>query len=304
MSTPRLSICIVTYQSGPYLAKCLASIYASPPEAKFEIIVVDNHSQDGTMEMLHADYPQVTVIRNPENLGYTTPMNQAFRAGQGEFLLQLNPDTIIPPGTLDRLIDFMDNHPEAGICGPKVLNPDGTLQPQCRRGESRPLAVIGYFSGLYRLFPQSKRLGGYLLTYLAEDETNEVAGVSGSCMLVRREMAAEIGFLDEQFFAYQEDADYCFRARAAGWKVYYYPEAKITHYGGQGGSRVEPYRSIREWHRSYWLYYRKNFAGDYPAIFNAFYYGLMGVKLAWALGMNFLQRGKFAPPQAETSEPP
>jgi GT2 family glycosyltransferase len=294
VSEVRLSICIVTYRSRPFLERCLESVFANPAAGGFEVIVVDNQSEDGTVEMLQEGYPQVALVRNPANLGYTAPMNQALRLGQGDFLLQLNPDTLVPPGALDRLLAFMDIHPKAGICGPKVLNPDGSMQAQCRRGESRPLAVISYFLGLHRLFPKSKALGGYLLNYLDEDETGEVAGVSGSCMLVRRELMEEIGYLDEQFFAYQEDADYCFRARRAGWKVFYVPEAQITHYGGRGGSGVDPYRSIVEWHRSYWRYYRKNLSQDYPALFNGFYYGLMGVKLVWALGLNALRRGKFA----------
>ena len=303
MSGTRLSICIVTYRSRPFLAGCLESIFANPPAGEFEVIVVDNGSEDGTAEMVEEGYPQVALIRNPSNLGYTTPMNQALRRGQGDFLLQLNPDTLVLPRSLDRLLAFMDGHPGAGICGPKVLNPDGTMQAQCRRGESRPLAVISYFLGLHRLFPRSPTFGGYLLNYLDEDEEGEVAGVSGSCMLIRRELVDEIGYLDEGFFAYQEDADFCFRARKAGWKVYYVPEAQITHYGGLGGSGVDPYRSIVEWHRSYWRYYRKNLAGDYPPLFNGLYYGLMGLKLLLALGLNLVRRGKFARPAEEARGP-
>jgi len=127
-----------------------------------------------------------------------------------------------------------------------------------------------------------------------ENETHPVAGVSGSCMLVRREVVHSIGYLDEQFFAYQEDADYCFQARQAGWQVFYYPQAQIIHYGGMGGSRVQPYRSILEWHRSYFLYYRKNLARDYFFLLNWFYYLAMGAKLLFSLGMNFVRKEKFA----------
>lgn len=303
MKWVRLSICIVTYQSCAYLAKCLESIYANPPEGTFEIIVVDNHSTDGTLEMLEAEYPQVQLIQNPANLGYTRPNNQALHRSSGRYLMLLNPDTLVLPQTLNQLISFLEKHSKVGICGPKVLNPDGSLQPQCRRGESTPLAVISYFLGLYRLFPNSSLLGGYLLNYMDEDETHEVAGVSGSCMLIRREILEQIGYLDEQFFAYQEDADYCFRTRQAGWQVFYVPDAKIIHYGGQGGSRVHPYRSIIEWHRSYWRYYRKNLAREYPALFNGIYYGLMALKLVWALAMNLMRRGKFVPTDSDPQNP-
>jgi GT2 family glycosyltransferase len=295
MSIPTLSICIVTYQARDYLKRCLDSIHEGQHWLdKLEIIVVDNASIDGTVEMIKGDFPQVHVIENLENRGFSASMNQALRIAHGRFLLLLNPDTIVFPATFDHLIHFIEAHPEAGIYGPKVLNPDGTLQKPCRRGESRPWAVISYFTGLSRLFPKSKFFSEYLMSYLDEDETHEVAGISGSCMLIRCEVVDQIGLLDERFFAYQEDADYCFRARQAGWKVFYVPAAKIIHYGGLGGSHVHPYRSTIEWHRSYWLYYRKNLAKDYFSLFNWIYYMLMGVKLLVALVQNFLHIGKFS----------
>jgi GT2 family glycosyltransferase len=187
----------------------------------------------------------------------------------------------------------MDHHPEVGIVGPKVLNPDGSLQKPCRRGDSRPWAVISYFSGLSKLFPDRAFFNRYLLTHLDEDETYPVDGVSGSCMLLRREVIDTIGYFDEAFFAYQEDADYCLRTRQAAWKVYYYPEATITHFGGQGGSRVQPVRSIIVWHQSYFIYYRKHFAKDYFFLLNWLYYAAMGLKLIFALLKNALSRQAF-----------
>lgn len=289
-----LSICIVTYQARDYLRDCLNSLYAHAPNGEYEIIVVDNHSTDGTIETLECQFPQVQLIKNPTNNGFTAPMNQALRQAQGQYLLQLNPDTIVHDQALNQLIQFMQSHPKVGICGPKVLNTDGSLQKPCRRGESTPWAVITYFLGLSSLFPKSKLFGGYLMNYLDEDEINEVDGVAGSCMLLRREVIDQIGYLDERFFAYQEDADFCFQARQAGWKVYYVPTAQITHYGGQGGSRVQPYRSIFEWHRSYWLYYRKNLAANYFFLLNWLYYLAMLVKLALALLSNLVRKEKFA----------
>jgi hypothetical protein len=294
VSAITLSICIVSYQACGYLRQCLDSIESNPPKADYEVIVVDNASTDGTVEMLGAEFPSVHVIRNPANAGFTLPMNQALRQASGAFLLLLNPDTLVHPGAFDHLLIFMDAHPEAGICGPKVLNTDGTLQKPCRRGESTPWAVITYFLGLPTIFPKSKFFGGYLLNYLDEDKVHTVAGVAGSCMLVRRAVVDQIGYLDERFFAWQEDADYCFRARQSGWKVYYVPSAQITHYGGEGGSRVQPYRSIYEWHRSYYLYYRKNLASNYFFLFNGVYYLLMLLKLGLSLLANLMRREKVA----------
>ena len=314
-----LSICITTLNACTYLRNCLQSIreqssylhwvnagsstteeLLGQPKAgqklDFELIIVDNGSKDDTVRMLQAEYPAAILILNDKNEGFTRPINQSLHQSKGRYMLVLNPDTIVMPGALNDLVGFMDAHPEVGICGPKVLNRDGTLQKACRRGVSRPWAAFSYFSGLSSLFPHSKLFGGYLLNYLDEDTVHEVDGVSGSCMLIRRQVVEQVGFFDERFFAYQEDADYCFQVKQASWKVVYLPTAQIVHFGGQGGSRVQPYRSIFEWHRSYYLYYRKNLARDYFFLFNWFYYLLMGFKLVLALAANTLRTDKYAGP--------
>jgi GT2 family glycosyltransferase len=287
-----VSICIVTYHARDFLRDSLRSIYAAVDSISFEIIVVDNHSEDGTLDMLRKEFPEVQLLINQQNTGYTRPNNQAIRVSQGRTILLINPDTLVEPNTITELVSFLDIHPEVGIVGPKVLNRDGTLQKQCRRSEARPWDSICYFSGLSRLFPHDKRFAGYLMTYLDEDLTHEAEAVSGSCMLIRREVIDQVGYLDENFFAYQEDTDYCRRTRLAGWKVYYNPSAQIIHYGGEGGSKVQPYRAILEWHRSYYLYYRKHFAKDYPVIFSVVYYFGMLIKLGLTLSVNLLRKNK------------
>ena len=294
MNEPTLSIGIVTYKVRDLLKDCLDSIYQHPPAASFEIIVVDNHSEDGTVEMLRETYPQVRVVENAGNEGYTRPMNQALKLGSGKYLVQLNPDTLVNPGAFDCLVEFLDTHPEAGIATPKVLNRDGSLQKQCRRSAARPWDAITYFSGLSKRYPRSKVFARYLMTYLDENEVNEVEAVSGSCMFIRRAVVAQIGYLDEMYFAYQEDTDFCFRARQAGWKIYYVPQAEIIHFGGQGGSKVEVYHSIYQWHRSYYLYYRTHLARDYFFLLNWMFYAGMGVKLLLNLAATFLRKEKFA----------
>ncbi len=292
-----LSLCIVTCNAREMLRKCLLSIYQAPPAMSFEIILVDNHSEDGTLEMLAQEFPLVQVVKNPNNAGYTRPMNQALRLARGRYLVQLNNDTLIPAQTFDTLAAFMETHPEVGICTPKLLSPDGSLQKQSRRGEARPWEVISYFTGLARLFPHSKFFGGYLQSWHAENETHAVKAVAGTCMFIRREVINQIGYLDERFFAYQEDTDFCIRANKVGWQVYYIHTAQITHFGGMGGSRVQPYRSVFEWHRSYFRYYRKNLAQDYFFLFNWFYYLLMLLKLLVALCITLLRKEKYAGPK-------
>lgn len=289
---PHLSFCIVNLNSRNYLRDCLNSLTKAAMQISWESIVVDNGSSDGSVEMLRDEFPSVKLICNRVNLGYTSPMNQALRTATGEFLVQLNPDTLPHEMAFDNLFQFMQANPDVGICGPKILNSNGTLQRQCRRSAARPWDVITYFSGLSTLFPNSKLFGRYLLTYLPEDEIAEVEAVSGACMMIRRSVIEQIGYLDEQFFAYQEDSDYCMRARQAGWKVVYYPKAVVTHYGGLGGSRNQPYRGIIEWHRSYLRYYRKHLAKDYCFLVNWLMYFGMALKLTTSLIKAFLSREK------------
>jgi GT2 family glycosyltransferase len=180
--------------------------------------------------MILDDFPQVRLIRNEDKQGYTAPMNLALKAALStQYLVQLNPDTLVLPGSFDCIAEFLDNHPEVGICTPKVLNRDGTLQKQCRRSEARPWDSLVYFLGLSRFNPKSRLLNGYLMGYLDENEIHAVEAVSGSCMFIRRDVINQIGYLDEIFFAWQEDTDFCFRARQAGWGVYYVPTGQIIH---------------------------------------------------------------------------
>jgi GT2 family glycosyltransferase len=288
-----LSICIVTYKARGQLQECLDSLRVNSPALSYEIIVVDNDSEDGTLEMIREKYPEVQLICLPENQGYTRPMNLALRRGQGNYLLQLNPDTVILPEAFDQLLAYMEEHPECGICVPKVLNRDGSMQWQCRRSEARPWDVIAYFSRLSQLFPASPRFAGYLMTYRDPDETYEVQAVSGSCMFIRRATIDQIGYLDERYYAYQEDTDFCLQARKAGWKVVYYPGAQIIHYGAEGGTRIHPYYSAFEWHRSYYIYYSRWFAKDYFFLLNWLLYGLMAVKLVFAMLKILLSRDKY-----------
>ena len=297
---PDLSICIVTLNAQQYLRNCLESIQKHASDLPHEIIVVDNGSNDGTLTMLKESYPEIVVIANRENLGFTKPNNQAIQIAKSEkYILLLNPDTIVYEGSLQNLLAFADAHPQGGVFGPKVLNDDGTFQKHCKRGEGRPWETFCYFLGLSKIFPKSAFFSGYLQSHLDENQTHEVPAISGCCMLIRRETLNKIGGLDEDLFAYQEDTEYCVRARKAGWKVYYAPVAQITHLGGKGGSRAQPYKAIYKWHHSYYIYYNKHLAHDYFFLFNWFYYLVMLAKLCFTLLINLFRREKHAGPNRE-----
>jgi hypothetical protein len=285
-----LSICLVPLNALVYLKPLLASIERYSSGLSYEVILVDNGSTDGTVAWIEQHHPEITLIRNQSNLGFTRGNNQAMALAKGDYILLLNPDTLLTEDCFGPQIAYLRQNPQVGITIPKVLNEDGSFQQQSRRGDARPVEVFGYFLKLGKLFPKSKALNGYLQSWLPEDEVAEVKAVSGSCMFIRREVYQQIGGLDEQFFAYQEDSDYCMRARQAGWKVMYVPLSSIIHYGGEGGSKTHPYYSILQWHRSYYLYYRKHFASEHFFLFNWFYYLVMVFKLLFAWLKQLLSR--------------
>lgn len=288
-----VSFVIVSFNSINPLMVCLQSLFDSiGTDLKFEVTIVDNNSYDGSIQYIQDNFPFVQLIKNNSNIGYTKAMNQGIRIAKGKYVVQLNPDVYINPGTFQSLLTWMNDHADVGICIPKVLNQDGTLQKQCRRGFARPLEVFSYFLKLDHIFPNHKVIGNYVKTYLPEDEIAQVDAVSGSCMVIKKEVISDIGYLDEQYFAYQEDTDYCFRANKAGWKVFYLPFVSVIHLGGRGGSRTSPYKGVFEWHRSYYLYYRKNLAKDYFFIINWLMYLVIGLKLIFSLVGAFFSKEK------------
>ncbi|SVB31816.1 uncharacterized protein METZ01_LOCUS184670 [marine metagenome] len=285
-----VSFSIVNLNSESHLYNCIKVLPESISDIAYEIIVVDNGSRDQSIQMLREHYPLVRIIKNLRNEGYTKAINMSLRESIGDMIVLLNPDTIPQSGASSKMIEYMVSNSKVGICGPKVLNMDGSFQKSCRRGIARPWAVFSYFFGLSRIYPDNVRFTGYHLDHLDENMIAEVGGVSGSCMVIRREVINQIGYFDERYFAYQEDSDYCLRASEKGWSIIYNPHSVIYHIGGAGGSNSYPMRSIFEWHRSYYFYYQKHFAEDYPTLFNYFYSLLMFIKLIIAEGKDFLYR--------------
>lgn len=261
--TVDVSICMVSLNCWDVLRDCLDSLRASNRKYSHEIIMVDNASTDDTVAKTIASYPEVRIIRNRANVGFTIATNQAIRASSGKYILWLNTDTILERDTISKLVEFLEREQRAGIVGPKVLNADGSFQPQCRRGMPTPGASLAYLVGADRLFPRSRIFGEYLKRYLPVDEANRVTAVSGCCLLARREVWNDIGPLDEEVFGFGEDIDWCVRATKAGWDVWYYPESQIVHLKGKGGAHARPYARIRGLHQCMWTFYRKHLASQY-----------------------------------------
>lgn len=255
----QLSVIIVNWNAREFLARCLETVFASEFDGDFEVIVVDNNSPDGSVEFIRERYPRVKVIANRDNPGFARGNNQAIREARGEYILLLNPDTEIKPDTLQVMADFMRERPDCGMAGCKVLNPDGTLQPACRRSIPTPADAFFKLAGISRLFPRSPRFARYNLTYLPEDRLCAVDAVSGSFLFTRREVVEKIGLLDERFFMYGEDLDWCRRAQQAGYRNYYVPAASIVHYHGQSSAK-RPLRTAYYFYQAMYLFYCKHAA--------------------------------------------
>jgi len=232
-----ISIVIVNYKVPQCLIEAMHSIRLAKYYDRCEVIIIDNASGDNSKEMVTSLFREVQWIQLKSNIGFGKACNIGAEAARGRYLLLLNPDTVISPNTLESAVDFMESHPKAGLMGPKILNPDGTLQLSCRRSVPTPSIAFYYFAGLSHIFPKSRRFGRYHLTYMDEDETAQVDVISGSFMFMRRELFNEIGGFDKRFFMYGEDIDFCYRIIKAGHEVWYYPEVKIVHRKGKSSSK-------------------------------------------------------------------
>jgi GT2 family glycosyltransferase len=255
-----LSVIIVSFNTRQLLQDCLASVFRTRGDLRLEIFVVDNASSDGSVEMVRAQFPEVILLANQVNVGYSTANNQALRVCRGAHILLLNSDTVVKPDVFQKCTAFMQQDPTIGALSCKVVLPSGELDLACRRSVPTPMVAFWRFSGLYQLFPKSRTFGQYNLTYLDEDETYEVGAIMGAFTLLSRECFLEVGLLDESFFMYGEDLDWCYRIHKAGFKIMYYPEVQIMHYKGASSKRRRPPKMVHEYHRAMMLFYRKYFA--------------------------------------------
>jgi GT2 family glycosyltransferase len=229
----KLTVVIVNYNVKYFLEQALYSVRRASQKLEVEVYVVDNTSVDGSNEMVREKFPEVKLIANKENVGFSVANNQAIRESKGEYVLLLNPDTVVQEDTFDNVVSFMDHHPNAGGLGIKMLDGKGNFLPESKRGLPTPAVAFYKIFGLSSLFPKSKTFGKYHLGYLDKDEIHEVEILAGAFMLLRKKTLDEIGLLDETFFMYGEDIDLSYRIIKGGYKNYYYPHSPIIHYKGE-----------------------------------------------------------------------
>jgi len=254
-----LVISIVSYNSLNFLKECLNSIIVNPPGVSYEIIVVDNGSTDGSSEFVKNNFPQVRLLTNSRNVGFAVANNKAIKSSNSRFVLLINSDCLVYKNSLDKLLDFMKENVEVGIVGPKIINADGSIQLSCRKFPS--ILDATFHTILADIFPDNPFSRRYKLVEIGRDRPFEVDWVSGSCMMIRRKALEDTGLLDERYFMYVEDVDLCYRMWQKGWKVFYFPYAKVLHHiGGSSSSKelVPCFRMQKSVFYFFWKNYKRN----------------------------------------------
>ncbi|MBR5149628.1 MAG: glycosyltransferase family 2 protein [Bacteroidaceae bacterium] len=254
----QLSVIIVNYNVKHYLEQCLHSVRRASEGLQVEVFVVDNLSTDGSVAYLRERFPEVRFIENTENVGFARANNQAIRLSSGEYVLLLNPDTIVTEHTFADMLRFMDHHPEAGGAGAYMLRTDGTFALESRRGLPTPFVAFCKMSGLASLFPRSRVFGRYYMRYLDEQQPSEIEIISGACMLLRRAALDRVGLLDEDFFMYGEDIDLSYRILKGGYKNYFIP-TRMLHYKGESTVKSS-YRYVYTFYQAMRLFFRKHYS--------------------------------------------
>ncbi len=269
----QLSIIILSYNTKELLLRCLQSVDTAVKGLdNIEIIVVDNGSTDGTVGEIQNDNSRLKVIRNEENLGFAKANNLGIKESSGKYILLLNSDTLLEKETIQKMIKFMEENPQIGVATCRVEFPDGSLDPACHRGFPTPWASLSYFLGLEKLFPESRLFGQYHLGYLPINKPHEIDSPSGAFYFLRREVLEKVGFLDEDYFMYGEDLDWSYRIKQAGFKIFYYPDAKITHFKKQSGRVSEDNKIRKETEQHFYetmkIFYKKHYLKKYPFLLN------------------------------------
>ncbi len=265
----KLSVVIVNYNVKHFLEQCLMSVKRALDKVDGEVFVVDNNSVDGSVEMVRENFPFVHLIENKENVGFAKANNQAVRKALGEYILLLNPDTVVEDDTFEKVIAFMDSHPDAGGLGVKMVDGTGKFLPESKRGLPTPATAFYKIFGLSALFPRSRLFSKYNLGYLDEDEIHKVDVLAGAFMLLRRKTLDKTGLLDETFFMYGEDIDLSYRIMQAGYANYYFPKTRIIHYKGES-TKKSSVNYVLVFYRAMVIFAQKHFSAKKAGLFTFF----------------------------------
>jgi GT2 family glycosyltransferase len=257
----KLSVIIVNYNVRFFLEQCLLSVLGATGGIEAEVFVVDNNSVDGSTAMVREKFPTVNLIENGENLGFSIANNIAIRKAAGEYVLLLNPDTVVEEDTFVKSLAYMDAHPDCGVVGVKMIDGKGNFLPESKRGLPTPWVAFHKMFGLSKLFPQSRMFGRYNLSYLDADKIHDVDVLCGAFMLIRKRALDSAGLLDENFFMYGEDIDLSYRIQQAGFRVVYFPYTTIIHYKGES-TRKGSLNYVYLFYKAMQTFVRKHFSGQ------------------------------------------
>ncbi len=285
----KLSVVIVSYNVKHYLWQCLHSVFVAGRGIDMEVFVVDNNSQDGSIAYLQQHFPQVRYIQNTENVGFSRANNQAIRQSTGQYVLLLNPDTIVLSNTFRDCIAFMDANPQAGATGVAMYGHDGAFALESRRGLPVPWTSLCKMLGLTALFPKSRLFGRYYMQFLDADKTSQIEVISGAFNMLRREALEQIGLLDEDFFMYGEDVDLSYRMLLGGWKNYYLP-TPILHYKGES-TQKSSYKYVYIFYNAMLIFINKHFRQRYH-FFTYFIHAAVHLRAGWDMLLRFVRRMK------------
>ena len=276
-----LSIIIVNFNTKEFLRNCLKSVIESTKNISYEIIIVDNSSHDKSVEMVKKEFPEIRIIANKQNVGFSKANNQGVKISkESRYILFLNSDTIIRKNVLEDMIKFMDSHKDAGAATCKLIMPNGKIDDATHRGFPTPWNAFCHFSGLSRMTPESKIFTGYTLGWMDLEKTHEIDALAGAFMLVRRPAGEEVKWWDEDYFFYGEDLDFCFMLKQKGWKIYYVPGVFIKHFKGVSGgiksvskdittaSEETKIRATKSRFNAMRIFYKKHYKSEYPGIIN------------------------------------
>jgi N-acetylglucosaminyl-diphospho-decaprenol L-rhamnosyltransferase len=286
-----LEVVIVSHGAEGLLRSCLRSLGEYPASGAMRVTVVDSGSTDSTPDMVEREFPTVRLIRR-ENIGFSAANNVVLREDEAAAVLLLNPDTKVYEGTLDASLARLRSDERIGMVGCKLVTESGELDHACKRSFPTPLSALAHFTGIGRGDGTASALSQYRATYLGDDEPGEVDAVNGAFMLCRAEAVREVGLLDEGYWLYMEDLDWCRRFWQAGWKVFYEPAGVCLHVkGGSSGKRRRPKQEIA-FHRGMGRFYRRFDAPEHNPLVNAAVYAGIGTKLAISLGITALDAAK------------